>query len=340
MHARAAQHAAHTRARWSTPARNSASRPGRQARPRSPASKSPGTRVEEHLLQAVVVEARRQLGGRMVVGKEVLDGLEAVRRARRRSGRGTRARDTASTGWRQIGACDSLRDSQAMRSWPAGRPRCKGLGRQITGKREKPRKRTRRSRTGSPASAMLRKPRQQCGRWRCGPPCARRSCRHRRDRHGRRRGAGWACGRCRTDRDPETAPGSRLAAPTHKRDERAGAEGPLADLRRGRAGGGCSAAADSGSAASPRSPTAAAPATAPGAAAGSRWVSSACTPLPIRLVVVSWPALSRKMQLCSSCRSVSSSPSASALEQPRQHVLVRVERMRAPVAPPARADSP
>ena len=38
----------------------------------------------------------------------------------------------------------------------------------------------------------------------------------------------------------------------------------------------------------------------------SRCVSSACVPLPIRLVVVSWPALSRKMQLCSS----SSSPEA------------------------------
>ena len=42
-----------------------------------------------------------------------------------------------------------------------------------------------------------------------------------------------------------------------------------------------------------------------------RWLSNACTPLPIRLAVVSWPALSRKMQLCSSSSAVSCSPSTS-----------------------------
>ncbi len=41
----------------------------------------------------------------------------------------------------------------------------------------------------------------------------------------------------------------------------------------------------------------------------SRWVSSRCAPLPIRLVVVSWPALSRKMHWCSSSSSLSGSPS-------------------------------
>ena len=51
-------------------------------------------------------------------------------------------------------------------------------------------------------------------------------------------------------------------------------------------------------------------------------------PLPIRLVVVSWPALSRKMQLCSSSGSLSRSPSTLALDQPRQHVLVRVTGVR------------
>ena len=48
-------------------------------------------------------------------------------------------------------------------------------------------------------------------------------------------------------------------------------------------------------------------------AAAFRWhdPDSATRPLPIRLVVVSWPALSRKMQLCSSSFSVSRSPLSS-----------------------------
>ena len=42
-------------------------------------------------------------------------------------------------------------------------------------------------------------------------------------------------------------------------------------------------------------------------------------PLPIRLVVVSWPALSRKMQLCSSSGALERL-AALACDQPRQHV--------------------
>ena len=45
-----------------------------------------------------------------------------------------------------------------------------------------------------------------------------------------------------------------------------------------------------------------------GRACASGWRSSRSTALPIRLVVVSWPALSRKMQLCSSSSSDSRSP--------------------------------
>ena len=65
-----------------------------------------------------------------------------------------------------------------------------------------------------------------------------------------------------------------------------------------------------------------------GAASRRDWPSSATSPLPIRLVVVSWPALSRKMQLCSSSLAVSVSPRAVALDQPGQHVALRDRRAR------------
>ena len=85
----------------------------------------------------------------------------------------------------------------------------------------------------------------------------------------------------------------------------------VADAHRRGGQRGCSAAAGFRSAAAlpPRCP--AATGSASSRCHCSRCVSSACTPLPIRLVVVSWPALSRKMQLCSSSSSLSRSPPTS-----------------------------
>ena len=56
---------------------------------------------------------------------------------------------------------------------------------------------------------------------------------------------------------------------------------------------------------------------------------SACSALPIRLVVVSWPALSRKMHWCSSSASDQGLAVGLALDQPRQHVGVGVAGLRA-----------
>ena len=48
--------------------------------------------------------------------------------------------------------------------------------------------------------------------------------------------------------------------------------------------------------------------------------------LPIRLVVVSWPALRMKMQFCSSSVSVSCAALVLAVDQPRQHILLGIAR--------------
>ena len=62
---------------------------------------------------------------------------------------------------------------------------------------------------------------------------------------------------------------------------------------------------------------------------GKRMKSSSA--LPIRLVVVSWPALRMKMQFCSSSVSVSLRPSCSPRDQPRQQVLLGIARMAAAI---------
>ena len=91
MHARAGERGGVVEGALRSRSRNSSSRPGRQAMPRSPAAKSPGRRVEQHLLQAVARAARAaSVAGRPVVGKEVLDRARSRRARRRRSGRGTR----------------------------------------------------------------------------------------------------------------------------------------------------------------------------------------------------------------------------------------------------------
>ena len=60
------------------PSRNSASRPGRQASPRSPASQLPGG-VEQHLLQAVGLQALGQLLRRVGVRKRYSTALKPSR---------------------------------------------------------------------------------------------------------------------------------------------------------------------------------------------------------------------------------------------------------------------
>ena len=58
--------------------------------------------------------------------------------------------------------------------------------------------------------------------------------------------------------------------------------------------------------------------------------TAATSALPIRLVVVSWPALRMKMQLCSSSLRRQPLAVGLALDQPRQHVFLGVARRRAP----------
>ena len=116
MHARAAQRVRVGQRLLEQPRRNSSSRPGRQARPRSPASQSPGGALNSTCVQAVRRPgAPRVRGGRVRRGTGTRP-LEAVAPPRRRSGRGRRARCTSSTGWRQSAASRSTSGAEGARS--------------------------------------------------------------------------------------------------------------------------------------------------------------------------------------------------------------------------------
>ena len=167
---------------------------------------------------------------------------------------------------------------------------------------------------------VVRESARRSGRSRRGLRAARGSGRRRCGCRSRTRGAGWARARCRADPGSANCAGSRLAAPMQSVTERAGgsATPPIVgraveirlpswfELSKRRN----SSTADCDQRRARRA----------AAARSSGHSSSACSPLPIRFVVVSWPALSRKMQLCSSSASVSRSPSPLALDQSRQHV--------------------
>ena len=142
-------------------------------------------------------------------------------------------------------------------------------------------------------------------------------------------------------------------------DEGAGRHRDAADLD-GAVARGCRAGWSFRSAGTPRRALWISPGSA-SAAPSPRDSQQRSRPLPIRLVVVSWPAFRMKMMLCSSSRSESRSPSRLALDQPGQHagggvaadaraavgdqaaevveesVDGGIAARRAPAAPPARA---
>ena len=135
----------------STPARNSACAPGQAGEAPIAGGEVARHRVEQHLLQAVVVEALAQDRRRMVVGEEELDGLEAVRRSGGKAVQEFELRIEH----RQVGGKAGHSILQERR--PGVGTACRhSRTTRITGKLEKPRKRTRRSRTGSRSRARCR----------------------------------------------------------------------------------------------------------------------------------------------------------------------------------------
>ena len=175
-----------------------------------------------------------------------------------------------------------------------------GSGSTTASRRVWPRKRARRARTGRSVRGDSAGSGRGSGRSRPGLPGARAPCRRTGGCPSRTRRAGSACVRCRAGRGRRTSPGrglpsrcraspacaARSATPPisiaqvvmrlpswFELSKRRNSSTALLDQRRLGA-----------------------------AAAPSRRASRAGSlrPLPIRLVVVSWPALSRKMQLCSS----------------------------------------
>ena len=161
-------------------------------------------------------------------------------------------------------------------------------------------------RAGSPGSG------RGTARSRRVPRAAPGPCRRTDGCPSRRRDGGSASARCRGGRDRRKASGSRLAAPMPRVTCVPAAR---ARRRRSRTARVVIRLPSWFELSKRRNSSTAVRTSAGSSQQARRFVrprrAGSARPLPIRLVVVSWPALSRKMQLCSSSGSLSRSPSSS-----------------------------